>query len=197
MARTSVRDKFVEAALKCFHEKGFKGTSIEDIAERAGAFEGSFYNHFESKEALAIAVVTVYGENTVSLLPLEGPPSAYRRLKNHFELHAADQKSVDYRNGCLMGNFSIDISQVGEPLRLALDEAFQRWFAAIATVIRQAQAEGNIDASQNPEQLARFLVNSWEGATNYSKVVRSHLPLEDFFALAFSHEANSRNDASS
>ena len=196
MARTSVRDKFIEAALKCFHEKGFKGTSIEDIAESAGAFKGSFYNHFESKEALAIVVVTKYGETTISLLASEGPPSAYRRLRDHFALLAADQKSFGYKNGCLMGNFSIDISQAGEPLRLALDEAFQHWFAALATVIRQAQDEGDIDASQNPEQLARFLINSWEGVTNYSKVVRNCSPLDDFFALALPVEPRAKKDAS-
>jgi TetR/AcrR family transcriptional repressor of nem operon len=194
MARNSVRDKFIEAALKCFHEKGFKGTSIEDIAERAGAFKGSFYNHFESKEALAVEVVTLYGNATTSLLSIEGPSSAYSRLKNHFESLAADQKNAEYKKGCLMGNFSIDISQAGEPLQVALEQAFHRWFAVLAIVVRQAQQEGDIDSSINPEQYARFLVNSWEGATNYAKVVRNPSPLVDFFAFTFPGEASSRND---
>ncbi len=95
-----------------------------------------------------------------------------------------------------MGNFSIDVSQAGEPLRVALDEAFQGWFAALAAVIRQAQDEGDIEASRNPEQLARYLINSWEGVTNYSKVVRSRLPLDDFFALALPVEPRAKKGIS-
>jgi hypothetical protein len=37
-----------------------------------------------------------------------------------------------------------------------------------------------------PEQLAHYLSNSWEGATNYMKVIRSRKPLNDFFEVTLS-----------
>ncbi len=186
MPRTtySARDKFIEGGLKCFHTKGYKGTSIEDLSEAAGMLKGSFYNHFESKEALAVEVVAIYEQAITANVSLKGPPSAYRRLKNHFEFHAQTQKEAEY-NGCLMSNFSVEITQAGEPLRQAVEQAFDRWYAAIATVVRQAQKEGDIDGNYDPIQFARFLANSWEGATNFSKVVKSSQPLDDFFVFAF------------
>jgi hypothetical protein len=60
----------------------------------------------------------------------------------------------------LMNNFSSEISHAGKPLRRAFDEAYIRWFTANAEVIRQAQAEKEINASYHPEQLARYLCNS-------------------------------------
>jgi CHASE3 domain sensor protein len=42
------------------------------------------------------------------------------------------------------------------------------------------------DIHYEPEQLARFLGNSWEGATNYLKVIRSRKPLDDFLDLTLS-----------
>ena len=183
--KTSVRDKFIEGGLKCFHATGYKGTSIEDLAEAAGVLKGSFYNHFESKEALAVEVVAVYENTITSNLVLRGPPSAYRRLKNHFEFHAQAQKEREYKLGCLMSNFSVEISQAGEPLRLAVEQSFARWYAVLAIVVRQAQKEGDIDSNYDPDQYARFLANSWEGATNFSKVIGTGQPLDDFFTFVF------------
>ncbi len=114
----------------------------------------------------------------------QGPPSALKRLISHFEWLASRYEAADYRNGCLMSNFSAEVYAAGKPLRRAVAEAFDRWFAGIAELIRQAQKEGDIDRKDDPALLARFLGNSWEGATNYSKVVRNRKPLDDFFAMA-------------
>ena len=183
MPRPSAREKLIDAALKCFHARGYQGTSIEDIADEAKVFKGSFYNHFKSKEALAVIVIERYEHAATANIALQGPPSAFQRLHNHFEWLASRYEAADYRNGCLMSNFSAEIYAAGKPLRRAVAEAFDRWFAGMATVVRQAQAEGDIDPRQDPALLARFLGNAWEGVTNYSKIVRNRKPLDDFFAV--------------
>ena len=55
-------EEIVEAALAQFHERGFNAAAVKDITDRAGVPKGSFYNHFESKEALAIVALERYGE---------------------------------------------------------------------------------------------------------------------------------------
>ena len=37
-----------------FHTRGFNGCSVQDIVDAAGVPKGSFYNHFDSKEALGV-----------------------------------------------------------------------------------------------------------------------------------------------
>jgi AcrR family transcriptional regulator len=49
----SKRDAVCEAALELFAEKGIEATTTREIAERAGAAEGTLYRHFSGKEALA------------------------------------------------------------------------------------------------------------------------------------------------
>lgn len=44
--------EILEAALACFAEKGFAGTRMEDIAQRAGITKGTIYLYFKSKEEL-------------------------------------------------------------------------------------------------------------------------------------------------
>lgn len=46
------RDQILEAALELFVERGFHGTAVPAIAERAGVAAGTIYRYFESKEAL-------------------------------------------------------------------------------------------------------------------------------------------------
>jgi AcrR family transcriptional regulator len=46
------RERIVEAALEAFAEKGFRGASTRDIAERAGTNQGLITYHFRSKDDL-------------------------------------------------------------------------------------------------------------------------------------------------
>ena len=43
-----------------FSQSGFNGSSVQDITEAAGVPKGSFYNYFDSKEALGAAVIDYY-----------------------------------------------------------------------------------------------------------------------------------------
>lgn len=50
------RREILDAALRCFTEKGYGATTIADVRERSGASTGSVYHHFGSKEELAAAL---------------------------------------------------------------------------------------------------------------------------------------------
>lgn len=50
--REQSRSKILSAALRLFSKKGFKNTSINDIAGEAGISKGLMYNYFKSKEEL-------------------------------------------------------------------------------------------------------------------------------------------------
>src|SRR5688572_24113470 len=57
--RPAVHDKreaILAAALELFVERGFWGTAVPEIAERAGVGAGTIYRYFESKEALVNAI---------------------------------------------------------------------------------------------------------------------------------------------
>lgn len=57
MGRPPLKKEGIErAALELFVEKGVDGTSIRDIAERAGATEGAMYRHHRSKDDLVRAL---------------------------------------------------------------------------------------------------------------------------------------------
>jgi len=185
MPRPSVRGKLLDTALERFQAQGFNGCGVQDITDAAGVPKGSFYNHFKSKEALALEVLDIYGQgNRFDLLSDDGvPPIA--RLRDHFEFMADRFEGWNFTKGCLLGNFANETADTNPAIRDAMTAAFERWIDAVGAVLRQAQAQGLVDARHDPDKLARFLVCAWEGAITAAKVGKTRGPLDDFFTLGF------------
>src|SRR3954471_4701394 len=49
---TTRREELLAIAARLFAERGFKNTTVRDIADAAGILSGSLYHHFDSKEAM-------------------------------------------------------------------------------------------------------------------------------------------------
>src|SRR5882762_289879 len=109
MSRISNRDKIVANGLKVVLERGYVGASVRDIVQAAGVPQGSFTNHFVSKEAFGLEVVDLYyasfnAEIAVTLRNDALPP--LKRLRLWFQDTLDSLKQDDMRRGCLYGNMS-------------------------------------------------------------------------------------------
>jgi AcrR family transcriptional regulator len=51
------RARIMESAIKLFSNRGFTASSVDDICAEAGISKGAFYHHFESKQALFLALL--------------------------------------------------------------------------------------------------------------------------------------------
>ena len=63
MNRISNRDKLLESGRKVVLERGYVGASVRDIVQAAGVPQGSFTNHFASKEAFGLQIIDLYLAN--------------------------------------------------------------------------------------------------------------------------------------
>jgi AcrR family transcriptional regulator len=57
---TSRRDQLLSIAARLFAEKGFKNTTVRDIADAAGILSGSLYHHFDSKESMVDEILQTF-----------------------------------------------------------------------------------------------------------------------------------------
>jgi TetR/AcrR family transcriptional regulator, transcriptional repressor for nem operon len=186
--RASLREQLLSAGLETLHQKGFNATSVQDITDAAGAPKGSFYNHFESKEALAAEAVREYRQKgkvrlevlrDARLLPL-------RRLRKYFESLNQAAAEAGFSPGCLLGNFGAELSAQSPLVREQVREGFAAWCNALALVIGEAQKTGAISATFSPKVLAEFMVHAWEGAMLRAKVEKDRGPLDQFLKVTFS-----------
>ena len=70
--RETKRDAILGVARDLFLERGFEGTSIDQIAEAARVSRQTIYNNFEGKEALFRALTDMLVDHVVEPLPGEG-----------------------------------------------------------------------------------------------------------------------------
>ena len=185
MARPSLREKLASSAVNTLHTHGFKGCSIQDITDAAGVPKGSFFNHFENKEDLAIDALRRYLEGTRIDVLFEEGVRPLDRLKNHFSFLSGRLLENGFERGCMLGLFAAEMSREYPRMRDELRTVFARWCDTVASVLREAQAAGDVDPRHDADEMARFLVNAWEGAMIRLKITRDRQPIDDFMSTAF------------
>lgn len=188
MPKPSNRDRILEAGLKVMFRKGYAGAGVRDIVAEASAPQGSFTNHFRSKEEFAREVLDLYFGHTKRAIAeaLEDRSLAPReRLRRYLDIIADRLASAEFRRGCLIGDFSLEAAPQSEMLRTRLAAIFAEWRVPFAACIAEGQGAGEIDATFAPDDLADFLLSSWEGAILRMKVERNAEPLERFKRIVF------------
>ena len=186
MGRPSAREEIVQACLKCLVEKGFNAVGVQDITDTAGVPKGSFYNHFESKEALGVEIVERYGANQTRREILTDPSvPPLQRLRRHFDRISALFAESHFKRNCILGGFSAELANQSETIRESLRKLYGQWTKDIEATIAEAQTKGEIANNTKASDLAAFLLDSYEGALLRARVERSRKPFDRFMKFAF------------
>jgi AcrR family transcriptional regulator len=151
------REQILDAALACFARKGFHETTIQDIASEAGLSHGALYRYFPSKDDI-----------------IEATSARDRRgREQRFQDAAAAAGSVDALDRILTAyveehatsdrdRWKLRVQLMGEALRNPRVHAvFQAtWadaFDRLASLVRDGQERGEIDAELDPGCVARVI----------------------------------------
>ena len=188
MPKPSHRDSIISAGLQTMFRKGYVGASVRDVVTAAGVPQGSFTNHFSSKEVFAGEVLAAYFEHVRSLVRQAFEDASLtpgRRLVRYLDLITERLDEDGYVRGCLIGDLSIEAPGHSEALRQQLLAIYDEWRGLFAAGIRDAQRSGELASDHPAEELADFLLTGWEGAILRSKVERSRAPLDRFRRIAF------------
>ena len=186
MPRLNTREEIVQAGLKCLVEKGFNAVGVQEITDAAGVPKGSFYNHFESKEALGLEIVERYGANQKRREILTDPTvPPLQRLRRHFDRITALCADLHFTRNCILGGFSAELANQSEAIREGLRKLYGQWTKDIEATIAEAQTKGEITNKTKAADMAAFLLDSYEGALLRARVERSRKPFDRFMKFAF------------
>ena len=188
VTKPPTRARLLEASIQIFSKAGFNGCSVQDITQAAGVPKGSFYNHFASKEALGAAALAHYWDETAGrtldiLDDLTQPPSI--RLRRYFEVAAAEMAQHSSTTGCLLGSMAAEQSDHDTLIAAQLSAIFDDWSRRVGDCLRQAQAAGEIRSGSDPNSLATFVLNAWEGALQRARIDKGDAPLRQFIEMLF------------
>ncbi|MFC0437492.1 TetR/AcrR family transcriptional regulator [Kutzneria buriramensis] len=185
MPRHSVRDVIVETALGEFHRIGYAACSVDTITRAAGVPKGSFYNHFKSKEELAVEVVAKYTAEAGWHGVVDPALTPLAKLRAQFRVMGDVLVGNGYTRGCMIGNMGEELSDHSELMRAQVRASLGGWAEGIADTLRAAREAGELTVDADTDMLARFVLDAWEGALLRAKTVKTDEPLDDFFTTVF------------
>ncbi len=188
MPRPSNKEKLLTDGLRLVHERGFGASSVRDITQAAGVPQGSFTNHFASKEAFGVEILERYREMMsdgvrATLRNDRLPP--LRRLRAWIDWQLELLRENDMRRGCLFGNLSAEATEVSDAIRSRLASVFAEDQASVAYCLEAAIKARELSPSADVRTLAGFIVSSLQGAYLVAKAQRSPVPVERFKRVLF------------
>ena len=167
MPKPNHKETLLKAALAAFHHNGYHATGVQEIVTSAGIPKGSFYAHFESKDALGLAALARYSADRAATRALLRDASlpGLQRLDRYFA-------AVGYsENGCLIGNFTAELAQL-DAFREPLFRVWREWTDALSQCLAEGQRDGSVRTDVPVTELASAVLALWEGAVLSAKVER-------------------------
>jgi TetR/AcrR family transcriptional repressor of nem operon len=161
----NAREKLSGSAAALFQRFGYVRVSIRDITSSVDIPKGAFYNHFKSKEALASAILSQHFNALLEILRESGNETAGARFRRHFEfLTPPTQEGGGASPLQLISTLAAEGPALPPPLVQQIADGVRDWSNEVAALISLAQAEGQINAEEDPDLLADLFINCWQGA---------------------------------
>jgi TetR/AcrR family transcriptional regulator, transcriptional repressor for nem operon len=185
MPRPSLKEQIVVGALHTLHHKGFNGSSVEDITTAAKVPKGSFYNHFKSKEDLALTALDRYWQQVSNGFQTLQDPKVLplTRLKRYIRHLIKIGQATGFSPGCFIGNMSLEVTDQSPAIREKLAVYLKAWSRAVESCVKEAQMDGSIRKDIDASLIGQFIINSWEGAVMRSRVDRDDSSMATFLRI--------------
>ncbi|MCF2683181.1 TetR/AcrR family transcriptional regulator [Faecalicatena contorta] len=184
MEKKSVKSKIVSAAWQLFREKGYNGTTVDDIIELSGTSKGSFYYYFSTKDELL---------NTLSMILDDYYEELERELDPQMDSFSK-LMYLNYRAHSMMEEkISIDLvtslystQLVAQGNRHLLDQN-RNYYKLITKVVDEGQKRGQIRSELSVSEITKYyamceraLVTDWclnKGEYSLGEYSRECMPI--------------------
>jgi TetR/AcrR family transcriptional repressor of nem operon len=189
MRKISNKDKILANGLQVVLERGYVGASVRDIVEAAGVPQGSFTNHFASKEAFSLEILNIYfahNRDVIAETLRNEALSPLKRLRAYIDASITAIKNHGTKNGCLVGNFAAEASDHSEVIRKRVSAIYGEVREAVTDCLKAAVKDGELPKSLKTSEVATFVVTGLQGAWLVSKVERDLAFAENYKKMLFS-----------
>lgn len=172
------REHILATAESIILERGYAGTSIEDIIKAAGITKGGFFYHFECKNDLACKLMLRYLVQDKAFFDglieragqlSEDPLQQYLIFLKLLAEAMADLPGT--HPGCLVASFTYEARQFDDDVQNLNAEGVMAWRRIFLEMLERAAAKYPLLIERPLEELADMLTSTIEGGIVVSKVL--------------------------
>jgi AcrR family transcriptional regulator len=171
----ATRRRIIEAAVDLFSERGYPGTGLGDIIDRAEMTKGALYYHFDSKEALAAEIVAEGSArllNTFDAISDSSCPALESIIHGTFLV--VDQLHTDK-----VARVGITLMRIFAGFSESARGTYSGWLSAMATDVARAREEGDVRADVDIVAVAETFVGAFIGGSLLSDAASGGTDLRD------------------
>lgn len=169
----ATRAAILDAAAREFDERGYVGSSMDGVADRAGLTKGALYFHFGSKADLAGAVIAQQHE-----VSRRYGEAAFARASSPLEaMMWMSQGLATQMVSEVVVSAGIRLSTEAATTEVARQDPYTDWMAVASEVMRQGIAAGEVAATWDPELLGRVVIPAYTGVQTVSDVLTDRADL--------------------
>jgi len=182
MPRTEVFDRkqVLEKVKHLFWDKGFNGTSMQDLVDITGLNRSSLYNSFGNKKALYELVLAQYQEegNLFFEEALSQEENAFKAISRIFTtLTTAIMKDVEGK-GCFNMNCTTELSRADIGIRAFLTSRQEHTISVFKTLVEKGQQQGVINKEDTSENYGYYLFSAFQGLRMTGMLTRDQQKLK-------------------
>ncbi len=170
------RDRILSTAESIILQRGYSGTSIEDIIGEAGITKGGFFYHFKGKDDLARNLILRYlAQDEVFFVGLAERAASLtedplQRLLIFLKLMAEAMADLPGSHpGCLVASFTYESQQFDEELRQLNAEGLLSWRRLFTEQMEQVMNKYPMKTERPIEEIADMLTSVIEGGIIMSR----------------------------
>ncbi|KMQ62222.1 TetR family transcriptional regulator [Chryseobacterium sp. BLS98] len=155
----------IAKATEVFRDKGYDTASAEELLCAMGIGKGSFYLAFKGgKQELYIRSITQFADHFYQKLSDSISASENKiQFIRQFFLSLSDASDCDKERGCYLGNALVQLSEKDQKIKNITVQLLKKLQALFAETVRNAQENGEIISTENPEIIGWHLSNLWNG----------------------------------
>ena len=163
----------IDSAQRCFHDRGYAATTIQDIVEGTPHTHGAFYHHFKNKEDCFWQVIAyreqARGEWYKLPLVVDRASTSLEELLN--QVFAGFSETLERRNLWVLTMVDFFAQHRDDPeARRRLAEIYNGWRREIRQFVSNLQTGGWIATDQDPDLLAAQIFAHGEGTDVHASV---------------------------
>lgn len=154
------RTEVLEKAMEVFWRTGFNATSVADLVNATSLKPGSLYSAFQSKRGLFVEVIDTYAKRRVNgtKMLVQTATNPLDAIYEFFDRLRKDMTDDEIGRGCLMINTMLELATEDDDMRERVSNYLFEVEQEFIKALTKARDMQLLDASANPEQLARFMM---------------------------------------
>ncbi len=174
------KERILQQAAELFNQQGYAGSSISDIMRVTGLQKGGIYNHFKSKDELALQAFD-YAIAQIKLLYRNAWRSKRHAIERLQAIIGVFHKHIDnspIKGGCPLLNTAIESDDAHPALRDRAQQAMNSWRELICLIIEKGIERGEIRPTVDADEVASIIIAILEGAVMMSKLYGNSIHMD-------------------